>query len=276
MAQKIVFVHGIGDHQAGYSDKWRQSLQPHLSLQPHDYLEALWEPAMDTAGAMAGAIVRASTAGAAHPDPAAAALMDAIAQAIEGRGQALDVEAGRPRPQVAGTPAGAVRPAGILDWVRNPWDYLGDFVRYLLDDNVRRAVKAAVQQPLLQASQGGNSVAIVSHSWGTVVSYEVAHDLASDPARRGTLTLFTLGSPLWIGPVRSRLAVPTGAKPGSVRVWVNVEARGDPVGNWLHPTYAVDRDYQVPSISGEDPHGSYFAATNDAVLKDVVAHFIAP
>ena len=277
MARKIVFVHGIGDHEPGYSDRWRDNLNPHLELPPHAYIEALWEPVMDTGRAMAGAIARAAAADERHPDPNAATLMDEIIEAIEARGEALAAEAEGVRRGAAATgaaAAGDVGMVGIFDWVLNPWEYLGDFVRYLLDNDLRGRVKAAVRDALLRGTEAGDDVSVISHSWGTVVSYEVAHGLAQEHADRRISTLFTFGCPLWIGPLRRRLEVSSGEKPASVDFWVNVGARGDRIGGWLHPTYAVDRDYQVPTPPRESPHGSYFAAGNETVLKDIVTHFV--
>ena len=55
---------------------------------------------------------------------------------------------------------------------------------------------------------------------------------------------------------------------------MNVDARGDLVGSWLSPAFAVDSDYQVPAFGPGDPHGSYFVEGNTAVQRDLVAHAI--
>jgi hypothetical protein len=43
MDRRIVWVHGIGDHRAGYSDSWRLAFNPHLQLPDQSYVEVLWE-----------------------------------------------------------------------------------------------------------------------------------------------------------------------------------------------------------------------------------------
>ena len=286
--KRVLFVHGIGNHAAGYSDPWRQQFNRFLNFSLDQYVEGLWEPAMEGGGGGAAFGVGAHPA----PDSGESAVKSEIEAALQDRAEALAMEtsAGRDLPPSPASPAvdiapaqppvgmavqpGEVQTVSIIDLIRNAWESPGDFVRYLADGNIRRNVKALVYNRLLQATDIADSVHVIAHSWGTVVVYEIAHDLAREHPGRKIATLFTLGSPLWIPPVRKRLEVSTGEKPTSVELWVNIEARGDRVGNWLHPIFEVDRDFQLPAPGGGNPHGSYFVPGNDAVQGDVVARYI--
>jgi hypothetical protein len=112
------------------------------------------------------------------------------------------------------------------------------------------------------------AISVISHSWGTVVAYDSLIDLATEVPSLRITNLFTLGSPLWL--VRLLLDDSSGRKPEQLRFWMNVHARGDLVGSWLKPGYALDRDFEVPSI-GRDAHGSYFVKDNPAVQRDLIA-----
>ena len=43
MEHRIVWVHGIGNHQAGYSDSWEQHFNAYLQLPHASYIEVVWE-----------------------------------------------------------------------------------------------------------------------------------------------------------------------------------------------------------------------------------------
>ncbi len=43
MHQRIVWIHGIGNHQPGYSAAWQTAFNPHLSLTTDAYVEVCWE-----------------------------------------------------------------------------------------------------------------------------------------------------------------------------------------------------------------------------------------
>jgi hypothetical protein len=47
VARRIVWVHGIGEHTAGFSKPWRAVFNPFLKLRDTEYLEVLWEPVME-------------------------------------------------------------------------------------------------------------------------------------------------------------------------------------------------------------------------------------
>ena len=164
-------------------------------------------------------------------------------------------------------PRGAV-PRGLLSWLIDPQEYLGDFARYLVSQGVRAAVKEEFKRRLRPLAGRSLGISVIAHSWGTVVAYDSLLDLSAELPELQVADLFTLGSPLWM--VRRFLQDGSGRKPANVANFVNVHARGDVVGSWLTPAFRVDKDFEVPSI-GADAHGSYFVEGNEAVQRTIVA-----
>lgn len=95
---------------------------------------------------------------------------------------------------------------------------------------------------------------VIAHSLGTVITYEALWeypDLTAD-------LLITLGSPLGMRPVLSRLkpgiAQSQGARPPGVRRWVNVADPGDPIAvprklHELFPGITFDRENNIGAFS---------------------------
>ena len=95
---------------------------------------------------------------------------------------------------------------------------------------------------------------VIAHSLGTVVTYEA---LCAYPDLTADL-LITLGSPLGMRPVLSRLepgiGQSQGARPPGVRRWVNVADLGDPVAvprklRQVFPGVAFDREVNIGAFS---------------------------
>jgi hypothetical protein len=53
MAHRIVWVHGIGNHQPGYSAGWTQVYNRYLNLPDDSYVEVVWETALEPSRAAA-------------------------------------------------------------------------------------------------------------------------------------------------------------------------------------------------------------------------------
>ena len=158
---------------------------------------------------------------------------------------------------------------GILPWVLNPDAYIGEFGKYLVNQDIRNAVKEKAKMQLRPLANSGCNCTVIAHSWGTVVAYESLLDLESELPALQIAHLFTLGSPLWL--VHYLLENSSGRKPRNVANWVNVHAQGDPVGAGLTPGFQVDADFSVATFDNADPHGSYFETGNVAVERDIVA-----
>jgi hypothetical protein len=301
MERRIVWVHGIGDHVQGYSDSWRRAFNPHLQLNDESYVEVFWEAVFDPPDSASRGATRAREALALTPEEELQAqrlreeltvLLQARQSALE-QGPARDGQesssrggdrsasrsAGRGRSRAPAqqplvwtdpaAPPSAERGVGNWGtWFFSPDEFLGDFIRYLVSRPVRSAVKERFKERLRPILEVSPRIAVVAHSWGTVVAYDSLLDLSGELPALQVGALFTLGSPLWL--VRRFLDDSSGRKPPAVEAWVNVNAQGDLIGSWLRPAFAVDEDIQVPSL-GESAHGSYFVPGNDAVQKDIVA-----
>lgn len=273
MKEHVVWVHGIGTHQPGYSrqEGWQSTLQAYWTSADDQFAEVCWDPVMAQAeGRRRGGPVESAEE---------QALRVELEQTIAQRQAAIEADPNRP--PIAGTTgdgvAGEEPERRRRGFIGNALNFLntgaGDFVRYLTNAALREAVKdefKKVVQPILQS---GDSLAVISHSWGTVVAYESLHDLAAALPDKRVAVLFTLGSPLWMPPIRG-LVRPGPAKPGNVDLWVNITAHGDPVGGWLYSDYPLDRDFQAPGVAGISAHSSYFTAGNAGVMQDLVSRFL--
>jgi len=154
-------------------------------------------------------------------------------------------------------------------WLTNPDAYIGEFVKYLVNQDIRNAVKEKAKMQLRLLASSVCNCSIIAHSWGTVVAYESLLDLELEEPGFQLAHLFTLGSPLWL--VQSLLEDSSGRKPRNVMNWVNVHAQGDPIGAGLTPGFQVDADFLVPIFDDADPHGSYFETGNVEVERDIIA-----
>lgn len=285
MEHRIVWIHGIGDHQAGYSDAWRRSFNAYLNLPAESFVEVLWESVFDANWTAArGRRPEAAALRLSRQEAAAAVELDEYLRAIlvaraSAYADAATPEPVRPRSRAAAGPVvewarlrRASRESVLPGWLDFAGDYLGDFAKYLVSRRIRTAIKEEAKEALRPLAGEDVRVSIVAHSWGTVVAYDTLIDLEVELPSLEVADLFTLGSPLWL--VRRFLDDRTGRKPGTLGFWMKIHARGDLVGSWLKPAFALDRDYQVPAFGPGDAHGSYFAEDNEAVQRDLVARRI--
>jgi hypothetical protein len=286
MEHRIVWVHGIGDHQPGYSAGWKQVYNAYLHLPDESFVEVVWETVFEPSRARAPRRRAAATplTLTRQEELAEQQVREQLKGILRARGSAYAEAQAPPRPSprsrgVAGRDViewselqRAARRRGFFDWLTNPDEYLGDFAKYLVSPRIRTAVQEEAKKKLRPLAEGGYRVSIVSHSWGTVVAYDTLLDLEVELPSLPITNLFTLGSPLWL--VSGWLEDGSGRKPGQLRFWMNVDARGDLVGSWLKPAFQVDRDYQVPAYGAGDPHGSYFVQGNEAVQRELVANTI--
>jgi metacaspase-1 len=287
LEHQIVWVHGIGDHKPGYSTEWEKSFNAYLNLSHESYVEVVWETVFDAVrrtmriGRRAtGAHVRLTQ----REQLAEAAVREQLLAILAARASAFEegrAAAGLTRRGPHAVGRGVLewselrrvsRRGGTGEWLSQLNEYLGDFTWYLISKRVRTAVKEEAKKVLRPLADGDRAISIISHSWGTVVAYDTLLDLELEAPDLNVANLFTLGSPLWL--VRTLLEDSSGRKPGELGFWMNIDALGDPVGSWLSPAFQVDRDYQVPSYGGGDPHGSYFVQGNEPVQHDLVANTI--
>ncbi len=278
MHQRIVWIHGIGNHQPGYSAAWQTAFNPHLSLTTDAYVEVCWETVFEaTRGTRSledGIVLTA------REQKAEKQVRAELRTILQARAEALE----QPKPRTATRSldteivewsdvyeAPATR--GVFDFLRNPDESLGDFVKYLVSRKVRTAVKEKAKEQLRRLATADQRIAIVAHSWGTVVAYDSLLDLEQELPTLQVAGLFTLGSPLWM--VRRFLEERSGRRPRALGHWVNIHAERDLIGSWLKPAFAVDQDLRVPAFGNVGPHSSYFVPGNIAVQRDIIAQWIS-
>jgi metacaspase-1 len=278
-ALQLVYVHGICRHEPGYSDPWWRALKPQLSSTLQAHLEAnrhevLWSeivsPTRDVFPRDTETVeerMLADSLRAVLEDRAERqALLTVSEQAASGRPVASRVAVDR---ALFGIP-------GL--------DCVDDFAKYLLNDSIRDMVLDKFLEVLEPLLRSGANLAVISHSWGTVVAYEGLRALDGTSLPGRVLQLFTVGSALSIGQVRRRLRTADGARPDYVREWINLDASGDVVGGALQPHMAVDREFlQLQPVGCNSifgvvapacAHGSYFRAENRAVNGGIFAEYI--
>jgi metacaspase-1 len=249
---RVVWVHGIGHPAVGYSDGWREAFNQYLQLPDGDFVEVLWSPAYDAQ--------RSAT-------PEEGNLSRTLAMNLRARGSA--VASATSVPLVGEWSELEPRLRAFPRWLLDPEDYIGEFIKYLMNEDIRAAVKERLKERLRPLANQGFAISIVSHSWGTVVAYESLLDLQNELPIFQLANLFTLGSPLWL--VQHLLHNHSGQKPANTNQWANIHALGDAIGSWLKPGYQVNQDFSVLDAShGHDPHGSYFLPGNAEVQQMIV------
>ena len=269
----LVTVHGIGNHRAGYSNSWWQALSPHVgaSFDPSDLgrgrQEVLWSDLVNRSRNLQRSL----------PAAEVNALRQSILDVIDDR---RSHEASR---------------SGRLDQLpvaRGSAIAIDDFLVYMLDDGMRRRILerfTRVVGPLLAA---GTRIDLISHSWGTVVAYEGLRELERRGLSGRVANWFTAGSALSIAPVQGRLRPENRPANGSrapypalVDAWINLDAKGDPVGGPLVGRFPVTREYLEldPTTCARQlwggyeigcAHGSYFQLPNLKVNRDIFAGHI--
>jgi hypothetical protein len=270
MDYRVVWVHGIGSIQPGYSLSWDQVYNPYLNFPATDFIEVFWADVFSSTLS----VDSLGTNKIALPPTTQEQLVEAQVRKALTTVLLARATAQSPSPALLGewaqiTQNVARGQAQLPPWVLNPDAYIGEFVQYLVNRDVRDAVKEKAKEKLRPLANSGDNCSIIAHSWGTVVAYESLIDLEKELPAFQLAHLFTLGSPLWL--VHYLLDDPTGRKPRNVTNWVNVYAQGDVVGAGLTPGFQVDADHAVPNFGNGDPHGSYFVDGNVAVERDIVA-----
>lgn len=262
---RVVCVHGIGDHASGYSDRWRAVFNRYLALGVSQFHEVVWDEVFDERErgkrslAEPPSLTKAETARAEELGRELEELLRTRIDLVE------DIVTGDDTERAWGAaPVDRTADRGFLSWLIRPNEYLGDFVRYLSSEKVRRAIDRKALDVLQPLIGSGHPVVVLSHSWGSVVTHNALRQIDS-----GQVALHvSMGSPLWMLPVRRMLDL--NGRRNACRNWINVDARGDLIGGRLAEHFDVHHDYKVPSVGGS-PHGSYFHPDNATVQRDIVA-----
>lgn len=272
MQHRIIWIHGIGDHQAGYSASWTTAYNEYFQLASDSYLEVCWDTVFDAPRDLDS------------PEPidltpqeqlAEQEVREDLATILLARSSALEQADG-----ARGLDDGTVEwseyqgagSRGSFDWLFDPNESIGDFTKYLVSRSIRSAIKEQAKALLRPLVSPDYRISVIAHSWGTVVAYDSLLDLLAEQPGLRVANLITLGSPLWA--VRRFLDDRSGRKPGQVARWVNVHARGDVVGAWLSSGFRVDKEFEVSNFGTAGAHSSYFVPHNVAVQRDIVTPFV--
>lgn len=283
----VVFVHGIGDHRAGYSNAWRQVFSPFLDVPAANYHEVVWADVFEdlrTPGPRGlrqepGGLTLKELAEAADYEQQIRELLaareDVLVMASGSGATAAGAGSGR-RAQRTCEPASGAEPRlvedaaerALFNWLVYFGRYIADFAKYLASASVRRRVDEKLQLVLEPLFAANAPVILITHSWGTVVGLHTLRRLQG----HGQAALHcTLGSPLWLLPVRRALGL-TGDR--FSREWLNIDAAGDLVGGRLHGLFDVTAEAVNVDAPGKSPHGSYFLPGNVRVQRDLVAAYV--
>lgn len=290
VGKHVVYVHGIGTHTAGFSQRWFDAMRAFTpSLRPGalggNRHEVLWSNLVN-----ARALEAAGT-----PEAEAQRIARELRATVEDR-----IEQQRAAAAAAAVATGRAPDAARAleeadaerDLSRGALDGLGgidDFGRYLADPGLRDQVIARFTTVVARLLREGATIEVIAHSWGTVVAYEALRRLDRDSLlpTGAVRNFFTVGSALSIPFVRHRLLpeATDGARPRLVRRWVNLDAQGDPVGGRLAGSLRVDQDFlELPAVGCSSflffppnpacAHSSYFDARNSRVNSDIFGRFI--
>lgn len=258
MGHCVVWVHGVGPLQSGYSARWVTAYDPYLHFHPPTdvYVETYWAGVFPPE----------------RDEAAEATVVNALKTVFLTRVTDVMQVMGWSGVWTGLSHLVAQGEATLPDWVINHEATIEEFVTYLVNPVTRAAVKEEVKKQLRLLAGSGKQCSIISHSWGSVVAYESLLDLVGEESGFQCAQLFTLGSPLWL--VHYLLQDTSGHKPGNVATWINIHAQGDLIGGGLKPGFQVDQDYAVPSFGNGDPHDSYFVPGNMRVQQQIVANTI--
>jgi hypothetical protein len=155
---------------------------------------------------------------------------------------------------------------------KNPWltnkvldRVVADVKAYVDRPDVRAAVNAIVRPTI-----GAGPSIVISHSLGTVVAYWI---LAKELKNTANVPLFlTIGSPLGLHAIKSKIVPPPRNFPAGVKSWVNVTDPQDIVAL----TEKLNADTFLPNIdnisdveNGDEPHAIERYLADPRVAKKI-------
>ncbi len=156
-------------------------------------------------------------------------------------------------------------PTGPIDDALLAADVIADVTRYLFDADLQRAVRKRLIDVLNKAKQSADETILVSHSLGTVVSFDVLHDGAQN---YNVTDFVTMGSPLHkLVNVGVRSSDVGAIRRKTVRRWRNIYDTTDAVADPIRPAFT---SYGIKDIFvniADDPIPSHDYWRNDKVLK---------
>lgn len=271
----LIYVHGISQHQHGYSNSWWQALQPYLGAVFEDgnlgdtRREVLWSDLVNA--------------------PSVANMVDTTSQEQLKR-EILTILEDRQRQEMAAKTGGGRQVyLSMQNRVIETSQVLGidDFLIYMLSSEMRQQIINRFTDTVKPLLGSNNQIDIIAHSWGTVVAYEGLRELEAEKFLQGQVSnFFTVGSALSIGPVRASLRSENqdGRRPSMVNKWINLDAQGDLVGGMLGDMFEITQEnlslqpigclLEWFGYSLSCAHHSYFVKENTTVNRDIFAQSI--
>jgi len=269
----VVYVHGICRHDAGYSDGWWRAMKPYTPDIPDENRhEVIWSD-----------IVTPGTRDITTLSEDEHECKKRIVDTLQDRALRAAVEIAPDDEEGFTSRSGGSRAILGIPGV----DCIDDFMKYLLNDRIRRKVIDRFMDVVKPLIKNGAQLEIISHSWGTVVAYEALRLLDEDDQvpRDIVHNFFTVGSALSIKPVQHLLIeeAEDGRRPRCVETWVNLDAKNDIVGGPLKGV-PFEVDYErlnleavgcwPPIFNWSCAHSSYFHHNNKVVQRDIFARHI--
>lgn len=102
-------------------------------------------------------------------------------------------------------------------------------------NNVASEIRSLIKQSLRPMLERQDEVLLIGHSFGSAIAYDTLWELSNQDSVTGKVDFLTLGSPLGINYVNSRLLgknVESGNRyPCQIRDWINFSAEGDFIAN---------------------------------------------
>ena len=283
----LVYVHGICKHSAGFSKPWWAAMKPHTTqIGQANVHEVVWSDIVNR-------VMAAMAAAAAPPalNDEQRRLAETLRAILRDRAEQAQAEGGEslmnPAPDTSQVGPETVALTGALAGITEAIECADDFVLYMTVAPIRERILERFNRVVCPLLEAGAEVEVISHSWGTVIAYEGLRrfDTQNSGSFRGTVhNLFTVGSALSIGPVKSNLAgrFPGGIKPHRVGRWINIDAQFDIIGGHIQGApFAVDVErLNLAPVGCTFPvtpfcaHGSYFNPRNLKVNRDIFGRYI--
>ena len=261
----LVLIHGIGNQKKSWSQAFRKELRGALGPDARrvSMIDAYWAPLSTV-----GEAIKPSFA------PGRSDLREVDLE--EETYQRVAMEFTRMLAADAGAQSRAVAsfgPSGLFGWFGKKAamaaDIAADVGNYIARNGVRTAMQNVLHEKLGEAHSLQVPVIVVSHSQGTVVSYDVFRQAGANyPALK---TWITMGSPLkkyFAFPLRwgrQLLGMPPGTR------WVNLYDRNDFVGKDLRGAVAWRKPRPVDILVDNEKHagGPHDHWHNPQVVRSV-------
>lgn len=166
--------------------------------------------------------------------------------------------------------------------------FVPDAATYFFEHAFQQRVRQQLRDQLLETALRGGPYVLISHGLGTIVAYDVLHELQD---RVDIVLWVTLGSPLGIDEIQERIAQPL-QTPVNVRRWVNFADPLDPIaqdktlGDVFAPQGGVRAEDNLivnpftRQLQDFNPHHSLgylgHSLVREAVLQHVPVNFASP